>query len=142
MSMSSPVKRAHSPDRPSVLRCAAGLLAADLALNLLGFRRTLRLYQWLGRDRSDGSTFDAELTDACATAVAAAAAFYPRRAICLEQSLVLYRMLRRRRQPARLRVGARPMPFAAHAWVECAGAPVNELPERLDQLVPFPIVGG
>jgi len=119
----------------------AGLVCADAALHLLGFRRTLRLYAWLGRGRLDGGHHDAELTDACATAVAAAAAFYPRRAICLEQSLVLYRLLRRRGQPARLRVGVRPMPFAAHAWVECAGAPVNERPDRLEQLVPFPNLG-
>lgn len=118
-----------------------GLLAADLALHTLGFRRTLRLYGWLGRGRIDTEASDRELIDACATAVAAAGAFYPRRAICLEQSLVLYRVLRRRDQPARLRVGVRPLPFAAHAWVECAGIPVNEQPDRLDQLVPFPNLG-
>lgn len=121
--------------------CLLRFVLVDACLHTIGFRRTLRLFSWLGRGRLDDSTFDADLTELSATAVAAAGAFYPRRAICLEQSLVLYWLLRRRGQPARLRVGVRPLPFAAHAWVECAGAPVNERPEHLEQLVPFPSLG-
>jgi hypothetical protein len=41
---------------------------------------------------------------------------------CLTRSLVLTRLLARRRIPATLVIGARSAPdFLAHAWVECAG---------------------
>ena len=47
---------------------------------------------------------------------------------CLTRSLVLDRVLRARRLPSRLRIGvSKPGgAFAAHAWVECAGAPLND----------------
>jgi hypothetical protein len=44
---------------------------------------------------------------------------------CLARSLVLTRMLARRRIPTKLVIGVRTSPdFAAHAWVECDGQPV------------------
>jgi transglutaminase-like putative cysteine protease len=66
-----------------------------------------------------------------------AAVFYPGRARCLEQSLALYVLLRRRGVPVRLRLGVQPYPFNAHAWVELNGAPLNERVETVRQFVPF-----
>jgi hypothetical protein len=44
---------------------------------------------------------------------------------CLARSLVLTRLLARRRISAKLVIGARATPdFLAHAWVECEGRPV------------------
>jgi hypothetical protein len=44
---------------------------------------------------------------------------------CLARSLVLTRLLARRKIPAKLVIGARGGPgFLAHAWVECDGQPV------------------
>jgi hypothetical protein len=73
--------------------------------------------------------------------VAVIAAFFPGRALCLEQSLALYWLLRRRGVSARLRVGVHPAPFTAHAWIEYDGAPVNEDDDRIRELLPLPIDG-
>lgn len=47
---------------------------------------------------------------------------------CLERSLVLWWLLRRRGLPAELRIGARKQDahFEAHAWVELAGQVLND----------------
>jgi hypothetical protein len=71
-------------------------------------------------------------------AVAVAAALYPGRALCLERSLTLYYYLRRAGIGAEFRLGARPHPFEAHAWVEYAGEPVNDFPEHLVPFIPLP----
>ena len=67
-----------------------------------------------------------------------AALFYPGRARCLEQSLALYVLLRRRGVPAELKLGVQPYPFNAHAWVELNGSPLNERLETVRQFVPLP----
>jgi hypothetical protein len=67
-----------------------------------------------------------------------AAAFFPGRALCLEQSLTLWYLLRQSRVQATLRLGVQPYPFGAHAWVEHAGEAVNENREILKAYVPFP----
>jgi hypothetical protein len=74
--------------------------------------------------------------------VAIAAAFYPGRAQCLEQSLALFLLLRRRAMPVELRIGVQPFPFTAHAWVEHNGRPVNEQEDFVTRLAPFPSIGG
>lgn len=51
-------------------------------------------------------------------AVDRAAGLYVKKAWCLEHSLAITLLLRRAGVPARLVLGARPMPFFAHAWVE------------------------
>jgi transglutaminase-like putative cysteine protease len=74
-------------------------------------------------------------------AVSLAAAFYPRRAQCLEQSLTLYVLLRRRGVPADLKLGVRPRPFYAHAWVEVRGRALGEAADLPMNLVAFPSLG-
>jgi hypothetical protein len=66
-----------------------------------------------------------------------AGVFYPGRARCLEQSLALYVLLRRRGVAAALRIGVQPYPFSAHAWVELNGVPLSERPEAIQQFVPI-----
>jgi hypothetical protein len=48
----------------------------------------------------------------------------PRDPRCLTTSLVLTALLARRGIPARVVIGVRPDPFAAHAWVEHQGRPL------------------
>jgi hypothetical protein len=67
-----------------------------------------------------------------------AAAFYPGRALCLEQSIALLGSLRWAGVDARLRLGAQPYPFKAHAWVEYDGRPLHEDEESLTSFVPLP----
>jgi hypothetical protein len=71
-------------------------------------------------------------------AVAMAAAFYPGRALCLERSLTLYYLLRRAGISATLRLGVQPHPFAAHAWVEREGVPLNDVLEHTSHFAALP----
>ncbi|HUF51662.1 MAG TPA: lasso peptide biosynthesis B2 protein [Longimicrobiales bacterium] len=123
---------------PGVFRCLVLLAVADAATRLIGLRRTLALARRLGRGRGSGA---AALVDRTAHNVAVAAAFYPRRARCLEQSLILFVLLRRRGERAELKLGVRPLPFYAHAWVEIDGVPVNEPAQLPLNMATFPLLG-
>lgn len=123
---------------PGVLRCSAALLAVRLHLKALGFGRTVARARRLAETAPVDAAGDAELAAAAAYRVAVAGAFFPGRAVCLEQSLALFVLLRRRGVPAELRLGVQPYPFQAHAWVELNGAPVNEHAETVARFLPMP----
>jgi hypothetical protein len=123
---------------PGVFRCLLLLTLADAATRVLGLRRTLAL---VGRVRLHDHTGSASLVAATAHRVAVAAAFYPRRALCLEQSIALYVLLRHRGARAELKLGVRPRPFYAHAWVELDGEPINEPADLPLNMATFPLVG-
>ena len=127
---------------PSVFGLLVLLAGFDLVLRLGGMGRALRLAEWLGGLGGTARDSNGMGADLVGERVATAAAFYPRRALCLEQSLTLYVALKRAGVDARLRVGVRPMPFAAHAWVEVNGQPVYESIEFVSQLAAFPGIGG
>lgn len=69
--------------------------------------------------------------------VAMAGALYPGRALCLEQSLTLYFLLRKAGVDARFVMGVQPYPFAAHAWVEYNGIPLTDVPEHTNHFALF-----
>ena len=122
------------------------LAAVKGALGAVGYARTRRALDRLARRGDSGASgergpVEAALVAREAEAVAKAAAFYPGRALCLEQSLVLYLRLRRAAVPASFHLGVQPHPFAAHAWVSVGGEPVNERGEIVRQLVPLPEPG-
>lgn len=71
-------------------------------------------------------------------AVAVAAALYPGRALCLERSLVLYYLLRRRGIAVTYCQGVQPYPFLAHAWVEYHGRPINDVMEHVQLFARLP----
>src|SRR5687768_4341049 len=126
---------ARQTARPPALLSSFLLLAAtDLALRILGFARTVALARKLSTTRRQADV--ALIAEVCRR-LAMAAVFYPGRARCLEQSLALYVLLRRRGLPVELRLGVQPYPFTAHAWVELEGRPVNEQPEVISQFVPM-----
>jgi len=58
---------------------------------------------------------------------------------CLEQSLVLWRLLARKGIESELRFGARKedVRLEAHAWLECCGVPLNEAADVYEQFSPF-----
>lgn len=62
-----------------------------------------------------------------------------RRASCLVQSLVLWRLLRRHGIASELRIGTRKAEnqFQAHAWVECGGVPLNDSGDVRDSFTAF-----
>lgn len=122
---------------PSVALTAAVLVLVKLALALAGFGRTLTAAQWLVRRRPMESA-SAEQLLAMSHRVAVVAAFFPGRALCLEQSTALWLLLRGRGIEADLRLGVQPYPWGAHAWVEHRGEPVNERPEFTRGFVTLP----
>jgi Transglutaminase-like superfamily len=55
-----------------------------------------------------------------------ACCLYPKRALCLQRSAVLIKMLRSRGLHAHMIIGAQKLPFRAHAWVELDGRILND----------------
>lgn len=125
---------------PSLLAAISAIALMDATARLFGFARVMRLAHSLaGSGR--GLNADTRLVEDTATKVITAGAFYPRRAMCLEQSLALFVLLRRRGVPADLKVGVQTLPFSAHAWVEVGGDAINEKQGHIEQLATFQHVG-
>lgn len=112
---------------PSVASCFLQLALVKLSLRALGFGRTLARYERTPHNPTATVSADDQLVAQVAHQIAVAAAFYPGRARCLEQSLTLSRALRRCGADAKLRFGVYPYPFTGHAWVEVQGRAVNEM---------------
>lgn len=129
-------------DGPVSLRqvVAGGLLLAitKASLSLLGFARTVRVLRRLVAHSPNDVRPSWDGINARSQAVATAAAFYPGRALCLEQSLALYAWLRWMGIQVDLRLGVQPQRFLAHAWVEHQGQPIREDAEALMRFVPLP----
>jgi hypothetical protein len=128
-----------APAVPSVLRCSLTLLLVRTHLKLRGFGPSVRWARRLAA-RPAHAEPRAGIVEPTAYRVAVAAAFFPGRAVCLEQSLALYVLLRRRGVPAELSLGVQAYPFQAHAWVELNGEPVNEEPETVEKFRRMPQV--
>lgn len=124
--------------RPGFVSAFFTVSVARLSLRLAGFSRTLawvtRVAPRLARRSPRGTAED------IVRSVAVAAAFFPGRAICLEQSVAGYLLLRRWGHDVALRVGVQPYPFRAHAWVELDGRPLLENDDELVKFVAFPEV--
>lgn len=123
---------------PSVLWCGLMIFVVKTALRARGFGPTLR---WLRRRVEDVPVLaevHIEAVRAVELAVAIASALYPGRALCLEQSLVLYYLLRKTGVPAQFRIGVQPYPFLAHAWVQYQGKVVTDVPEHVKRFAVLP----
>lgn len=129
---------AVAPAVPSPLVCGLWLALVRTAVKVLGFGRSVRATRRWSERAPLLNEPPAGVVARTARAVAMAGAFFPGRAICLEQSLTLYLLLRRRGIPVELRIGVQPYPFHAHAWVEFEGEPVNEEAEVVRQFVLLP----
>jgi Transglutaminase-like superfamily len=130
-------------ERGIVLEATGGLLATWLGLRLVGFRRWKSVLAWLvpsvntaARKQTASQRESAELI-ARMEAAAARNVFFGTN--CLEQSLVLWWLLRRRGISAELRIGARKEfeRFEAHAWVELDSAVLNDRNAEHLHFVPF-----
>ena len=122
---------------PSGVACTLTLVVVTAALRVIGLRRSLALVEWLGRRARHTAEPPATLFANVAGKVATAAAFFPGRTLCLEQSMALYLCLRRSGVPVDLRIGAQPYPFSAHAWVEYRGELVGTSDDQVKLFVPF-----
>ena len=137
-------RRLSGFERGIVLEAAAGLLISFLAVRLLGFRFCRSVFQkplaarnsWNSKS-AEADTFVVARRIAHLEAVTATNLFL--RTSCLEQSLVLCRMLRRRGMNADLHIGARKEAnhFEAHAWVELTGTVIDSGGAEHLHFVPF-----
>lgn len=120
------------------------LVLVKASLRTAGFRRSYRTFANAGGrspsvgDRPADGALHRPTPAQVAHSVSAAAALLPWRSRCLEQSLALCFLLRRAGYDAAVRLGVRPYPFAAHAWVELDGIPLAESPEHLHAFAAFP----
>ncbi|MGH7508979.1 MAG: lasso peptide biosynthesis B2 protein [Gemmatimonadales bacterium] len=114
----------------SVLWCGLVITWIKLLLRVVGFRGTL---SWIRRrvERIPATAdVNIERVRAVEYAVAMAGALYIGRAKCLEQSLTLYYMLRRKGVAVKYYQGVQPYPFQAHAWVEYRSEVINDVEEH------------
>ena len=100
------------------------LLIFDLA-RLAGFARVHEAVRRAPVKRRVTGTDAADVV----WAVDEACVWYPKRAACLQRSVVTTWLLRRHGIAADLVIGYRPVPFESHAWVEVSGAVVNDRPQ-------------
>jgi Transglutaminase-like superfamily len=130
-------------ERNIVLEATGGLLATWVGLRLIGFRRWERvLAVFAPTVNTTGSAQGASVQESAlliARMQAAAARNLFFRANCLEQSLVLWWLLRRRGIDAALRIGARKDSnrFEAHAWLELNSQVLNDASAEHRHFVPF-----
>jgi Transglutaminase-like superfamily len=126
-----------------VIEATGGLLATWLGLRLAGFRRWKSVLAWLspsanaiaplpGASHKESAQVIARMESAAARNL-----FFS--ASCLEQSLVLWWLLRRLGIAAELRIGARKEVgrFEAHAWVEVDSVVLNDANAEHRHFVPF-----
>src|SRR6266436_48042 len=124
-----------SEARGTFLRAALLLPLISVSLKVRGFRATQEsLLHFLGPPQQiwQGDPIrllsDDERTRLTVRMVNAAVRHVWRSSTCLEKSLALWRLLKRRGIASELRIGARKADgkFEAHAWVERQGIAVNE----------------
>ena len=123
--------------RLDALLAFAGYAAVDLVLAVGGYGRLQRIVKgWPTRVRADAPDSPAGV----AAALERAALWYPRARLCLARSAVATCLLRWHGFPVQMIIGAKLMPFHAHAWVELDGvviadsASVRERYQVLDRL--------
>ncbi len=128
-------------DRWLLGQAAVSLVAVEILLASVGFRRCQGALARLSRGRLRAWTDDDARRDAARTArlVALAARRGPTRSACLAQALVVWGLLRRRGIDAELRIGVAKtdVRLDAHAWIEVRGRAVSgdgDVPERFQPL--------
>ena len=104
-----------------------GFCAAILILHILPLRRATAFVTRLGRHQPPATVVEAQ---AAVNGARRASRYFPGRAACLENSraAVLTGLLHRRK--THWCIGARTLPYAAHAWVEAENTPVGEPADR------------
>jgi hypothetical protein len=115
---------------PQVLWCGLVITWIKLLLLVRGFQGTLAWIRRRVEPIPANAAAEIEQVRAVEYKVAMAGAFYPGRAKCLEQSLALYYLLRRRGVQAKYCQGVQPYPFQAHAWIEYRGEVINDVEEH------------
>jgi len=122
-------------DRALILRAALLLPLTEVGLRALGFQRCKQLAEKLFLPAPPSATLSPALQREAALrilrAVRSAELHGPAHPNCLERSMTLWWMLRRRGVEGELHIGARKEAarFEAHAWVELRGEVLNDSAE-------------
>ena len=114
-------------ERWSLHRSLFLLPLVALLLRLLGFQRCLRmLTQFSSCPSAEHAATETAQAIARGVAIACSHGLYGGN--CLKRSLTLWFLLRRRRLPGELRIGARKTAglLEAHAWIEYQGVVLND----------------
>ena len=127
------------PRVPSWANCLLRLAIVHAMVRLTGLRRTLRLLS-CHRHRSTRARRADDWLYQVVRRLEVTCLVYPFGAECLERSVCLLWLAGRYGYPVQLRLGFQMYPFAAHAWIECEGRPVNDTPEYLTHYTQFPPV--
>jgi hypothetical protein len=109
-----------------------------IGLRVLGFARMQTLVIKKPQVRGEGA-IDLERAKRLGDAVNKAARHSLMPVTCLTRSMVLNWLLRRQGTGSELRIGVQleAGAFAAHAWVECHGTPVNDRVDIAQDYFPF-----
>lgn len=115
---------ATRPGKWETLNAFFGLSAFALLLRFRGFQALIdKVETW---PTTEPHTTDPDTCRRVCAAVNRAQVYYPKKAMCLQHSAVVTCLLRRRGVPAEMVLAAQEFPPKAHAWVEVAGAVVND----------------
>jgi hypothetical protein len=134
--------RASRQERRLLLEALVLLPVTSIALRVVGFRHW---QSFLARrtphagPRQGGTKQTLDLASLAVTSVTKASRFSPWPANCLQQSLTLGWLLRRRGIDSQLRIGVRKQGgrFEAHAWVEHEGVVLYDPGGNNGGFVPF-----
>lgn len=108
-----------------VLQAYSRLIYFDLLLargNFLSVYQRVRNYPLTKPSRTSNAT------ERICRAVDEACIWYWKEVLCLQRSAATTCLLKQHGLAARMMIGAQPLPFRAHAWVEVDGAVVNDKP--------------
>lgn len=129
--------RLPSPDQRALVEAAILLPIVSLGLRTVGLKAIQR---YLDRERSSPARQSLIEARRLAALVEAAARRSPMKHNCLQRSVVLWRVLRRRELEAELRMGVsgdRANGRRFHAWVEHDGEVLNDVETVREHFVPF-----
>lgn len=120
-------------------RAAVLLPFVRISLRIRGFQKTRDALQQGVVARADSERNAEKRVQETARMVRAAARNGLGSPSCLEESLVLCRLLSEEGIASQLRVGVKrdPKKFEAHAWVECNGVALNETEALHDYVAAF-----
>jgi hypothetical protein len=107
----------------TTLRAYAVLLSFEYVLFRSDFAT---LYRRVRRQPVRTREFDTNTSRRACAAIDCACVLYFKQVQCLQRSAATVCVLRRLGVPAELVIGAQPLPFRAHAWVEVQGMIVND----------------
>jgi hypothetical protein len=127
---SAPLLQGQGFSIPSVVRCGLLIFFMKLMLRFRGFAGTTKWIRRRVESVPSTTLLDLDSLKRFEHAIALAGALYPGRAMCLEQSLTLYYVLRRRGVAVKYCHGVVPHPFEAHAWIEYLGEVISDVEEH------------